>query len=338
VWVSPSKTYSETDVSVILAEMVRNRDMSEQICSYTLDGYPKYADDAVLELVAWVLSLRRASLRDLKNLFVSLRASNGWQIQIVEDTSSTRLRGRVTDEDFQKQICGSRDLSDFEYDLLAARHKGSQGVSTQELASIRRRELQKAYGVIHVSPELVSLDDDGCFRDKFWNLRLLSLQETGTMHIPGILQKDAGDVAQGVQSSVDWENRTRKKRLLVEVLTAARLYEDQGAFSFTNPVSKKTLGKFIESIEANRSDFESLFGLAIRGDLRRAPVIQLREILKLIGLTLTKMSRVRKDLSRTDNYWLDQERWEFVVSTCNLDQHFIQRQALVEQVEMPSSI
>lgn len=334
VWISSNRAYWETDPTVIHSELVRNRDMAEQIVSYSFDGEPRYADDAVLELVAWVLSVRRSSLRDLKNLFIALRSSNGWNVEHVTEISSTKLRGNVASAKRNALICSSPDLDRVGYDMLNAKLKSSRGVCETDLAMIERYELKKAYNVDHVSSELVDLDDEGSFRQIFWNLRLLSLREGGSRFSPGVIQRDFADISKGDQSSVDWSHRTRKKRLLTEVLTAAGLYQDGDGFSFIHAVSKKNLGKFIAVVEANRADLGSLFDLTVRSDLHRAPVLQLKEILKLVGLRLTKMARVRKNHSRTDNYWLDQERWEFVVNTCGLESNFISRQILVEQVEM----
>jgi hypothetical protein len=332
VWVSPVRTYWETDASVIAYEMVRNRDLTEQIVGFTDEGEPRYADDAVLELIAWILSHRRASLNDLRALFISLRQANGWAVHHIETAGQTRLRGIAHDAEMIGLICSARDLDRTSYDMLNSKVKSSRGVDVNTLAMVRRYELKKRYGVDHVSPELVELDDEGTFYEKFRHLKLLSLEEDGTIANPGLIRLDRVDVRKHEQSSVDWENRTRKKRLLVELLTGAGLYEDGVAFSFTHPVSKQSLSSFIEAVERNRSELDVLFGIAVRSDVNRAPVIQLRDVLKAIGLTLTKKHRVIKDHTRTDQYWLDQSRWEFVVKNCGLEEHFISDQVLGEQV------
>lgn len=331
VWVSPVKGYWEVDPSIIATEMMMNRDLTEQIVGFTPEGEPRYADDAVVDLIAWILSNRRASLNDLKSLFIALRRANGWTVRQVNTEGDTKLRGVVRDAEMIGLICAAPDLDRTAYDMVSSKLKSARGVDSKAIASVRRYEIKKRYGVEHVSADLVELDDEGAFYEKFSNLRLLSLSEEGTASNPGLLRLDEFEVRKHEQSSVDWQNRTRKKRLLKDLLTAAGLYDDDAVFSFTHPISKQSLTGFIELIERNRFELESLFGVAVRSDLHRAPVLQLRDVLKTIGLKLTKKSRVIKDRARTDHYWLDQSHWEHVVRCCGLEPHFIRRQILGEQ-------
>ena len=334
VWISPRTGPWETDPSVILAELQRNRDMTETIVGYTKEGEPKHVDDSILTLIAWILSTRRASLRNLKSLFVDLRSSNGWQIRQVDTSSPTRLRRHVLDQEFAEMIVSAKDLDQLEYDMQRSLFNSHRGVELESLAGIKRFELKKAYNVNGVSLDLVQLHDDGCFLEKFNNLKLLYASTHDLVGPNNVLPQDIRDVRSTELASVDWINQTRKKLLLTQLLTSTGLLCESGVFSFTTPVSKQSLGSFAYAVELNRADLESLFGMAVRSDLHKKPVIQLREVLKIIGLSLTKMVRIRMDSTRTDNYYLDEGRWMHVVTTCGLSRDHIDRQLAANQVVM----
>jgi hypothetical protein len=332
VWVSPRSYPWETDPQVIRAELERNRDMAEQIVGYSDEGHPRYADDAVLDLFAWILSTRRASLMNLKALLVALRSSNGWNVRTVEAPSATRLYGEARDQQLVELIVAAKDLSEMEYGMLKARYKSMKGLDAERDAMIRRYDLRKAYNVKLVTADLVELDDNGSFRSTFKNLEILYTPEEGSSANPGVLTRDAKEVRSRDLASVDWANRTRKKRLLNDLLQATGLLSDDGVFSFDTPVSKRNLDAFVETVERSCSDLESLFGLKLRGDLRTKPVYQLKKVLGTIGLSLTTKTRSRKGATHTDNYFLDEKRWEHVVTTCGLDQGHISRQLERSQV------
>lgn len=334
VWISNRTGPWETDPSVILDELHRNRDATEIIVDYTKEGHALFSDDKILDLIAWILSARRASLKNLKSLFVELRSSNGWQIQHVNTSSSTQLRKHAFDLEFAEQIVSAPDFDQTAFDMKRSLFNSPRGIDVEGLAGIRRFDLKKFYGVDNVKLELVLLDDDGAFREKYNNLKLLYINEHELAGPNKVLQKDVRDVRSIELASVDWANPTRKHRLLTELLSAAGLLSAPGVFSFTSPVSKRNLNSFVDAVWANRLDLESLFGLPVRKDLVEKPVIQLREVLKLIGLSLTKKDRHRSSGTVTDHYYLDQERWRHVVTTCGLSNVHIKRQAVMDQVKM----
>lgn len=328
VWISDRRIPLETEPNVIHEELVKSRDAAQFVVGYSDSGNAEYTDNKVLDLVAWIISIRRASLSNLKGNFISLREQNGWTVKFIEHAKQTSWQKKVLpDERRIAQICEAADIDRKGYSWIETRAKGF-GLDHEESAQKRKYELQHQYDLQEITPDLVVLDDDGAFAIRYAYLELLYLSRDK------LARNDRQDLWNMRVSSIDWPKRILKKDLIEKLLSATGLFKAGDGFIFEAKVSKDSLAGFVTCVSESKGELSSLLELTVRGDLREKPVIQLREILHTIGMKLTRMERSQANGVATGFYRVDRNHWEHVVTTCGMKSDLIDRQRVIEQIDI----
>ncbi|MGF6761457.1 hypothetical protein P3T24_001770 [Paraburkholderia sp. GAS33] len=313
VWVAPQKFGFETDPNVIRQEAMDNGALSDALLKIHDDGR-KEVDERYLSVYAEVVSVARASKNRLRENLFELRKRNGWQIEIVKPTPECGVATGKEKMDAAKAavearriaaLCAAPQIDQVRYRELRDRTSTGMWVSKDDELSMRRHEIELFYRS-DITPDLVSLDDRGAYREK---VRLMQVYLSPLEHLKARAQAEFD----AHYMETDRSHEPLKKSLLHELLEAAGIADDVTSIKSGVQVSKNTLGRFSEVCLRNASKIQELFGIKVRqGDVSNKATRQLSDILDLIGLRFGEMIRQKRDGVTTNIYELDDESWDTV--------------------------
>lgn len=302
VWISDARYRYQTDPFVIRDEMMANRDLASRLVRIDEAGRHVYGDDNLLTLIAWITAVQRASMSDLRSNFIALRQENGFEVHVVEpaDGLTPLPSGKIDQSELVRQICSAKKITAAKYKDYVRNSK--RGVAAKLDYEIKRYEIESFYGV-DVDEDLVSRDLSGPLRARVSELRNMLAD------VESIKRLDRREMFCTHLSSVDWKQRVRRKELLSELLSSADLYEPKDGFAETAIVNKSNLGRFIATVKRHQKDVVQVFGVNVRSDLEEAPVLQLKEILKLVGMTVTKSHSTASKGQKIVHYRFDDQSY-----------------------------
>ena len=158
-----------------------------------------------------------------------------------------------------------------------------------------------------ISAELIAFDDDGRIREKVRNLECL------LEPVARLTKQD--DEEQKLLLPFDRRLRLLRRKLLANLLGAAGIFDQKaGIFSASVAVDQQGLARFVELAVGYRKRLELVFGLVLRRDVRTKPVLQLREVLALAGLTLGDAEVKEIAGRKVRRYRLDDERLQALLA------------------------
>jgi len=308
LWVTPERFAFETDPNVIREEVIDTDAMNEAFNGYRSDGTAE-VDNQYLRMYADVKSIERASKNRLRENLIELRQHNGWQVISVESDVDTRkigkgllddARGAVTARKID-EVCNAVPIDYEQYQQFLELSSTGVVIGPEKELAMSRYKIETFYRE-DISPDLVILDDNGRYRKK---VRLMETYLSPMHHI----RERADAEKEREYFSSDAKNEAAKKYLLMELLHAAGLADEQGDIQLDVAVTQKTLGKFVECCMKRAGKIEDLFDLSIRGDVKGKAKSQLNDVIDLIGLKFDKPERRKPNGEQTYYYRLEQATW-----------------------------
>lgn len=310
VYVTPEKFQFETDANAIEAELILCRNLNDMLEGYDRSGMP-VLEKTYLKLYTTVTAMQRASKNNLRENFIQLRASNGWQAKMIDRSKEDSKTGGSLLSEAADVIATAKagaiikaaPITHEEYRLLIDRQR-SEVLSILDENSLRNYELSSFYRAT-VNEDLVALDDDGLFRKK---IRLAEV----FMGTQALITNRSLRAEDHKQLASDAMNLSLKRDLLRELLSSAGLLSlDQGILCDV-AITNGKLTAFVLSARRNIHRIQELFDLSIRSDLPKNPVQSLSAILDLMGLKLEKTANYKIAGKRTREYQIDEALLELV--------------------------
>lgn len=301
VWISAARYRYQTDPFILEEEMKAGRDLASRLVGIDEDGKHIYRDDNLLSLIAWITAVQRSSMSDLKSNFIELRKENGFRVEEVTSRpagAGISLAGSADLSSKVSGILGAKKIARGTYEEFK-RHSG-KGFSERHEAQVLRYEMERFYR-IPLDEELIKRYLKGKFLGQVSEYR--NLMAT----VDELKSEDIAEMSSPELSSLDWKKKVARKRLLSKLLSAAGVFEEHSGFISGKLVSKRDLKAFISVALRSQAELEQVFGSKLRGDLAQAPMLQLSDLLKLVGLSISKARTVRTGRVKTVLYELNVE-------------------------------
>lgn len=299
----------ETEVEVIKQDCVNNGDVTDTLLGYDKKFYPIYNnDDAMLNLYAKVKSERQASMNNLRKNFIDYKKYNGWMVEEIPTNTELAAIGakaiKIGKEKNQaastEQILNADILDQEQVNKL----KKKAYLTSSQNAQVERFFLQSFYG--EVTSEIIMLDNKGKFR------RQIRMMQTFIEDDEHLRIKDENEVYAESERESEWtrhigdrSHHLRTKLLLVELFSSADLLDDKNRIIEDKMVCRAELGAFIRTCKKLNLQVQSVLGVAIRTDIDKDPVTQLKNFLRLIGVGVTAATRKRSKESQSQHYGID---------------------------------
>ncbi|AXK64746.1 plasmid replication protein, CyRepA1 family [Burkholderia sp. IDO3] len=287
VWISWAHLYLEYEVDAVRRSILSRGELPEVLKGYDWEGRPQYyEDDKLIEVYAQVKSMRHASLNNVRDHFVGLKKREGWEIR-------DALHKAEDERALNKEYFGvKKQVVEDEYVLIASAPRIShqhyvelcdkQTVTIDEKAQIARHQIEKFYGVKEVTVDLARLDNRGRFRNcvRFYSIFFANKYQRNRFAL------DEQSV-----SVTERDDYGRKCKLLKTLLRAAGVVDENGKLDKFAEFEMKTLGAFVDAVELHVQQIGLELQVRVRDDLREKPMLQLKGLLKLIGLDTAKRSK-----------------------------------------------
>ncbi|WKZ85969.1 hypothetical protein N5B55_03155 [Ralstonia pickettii] len=305
VWVSPAYRFFEYEVDAIRSSLLAKGALPELLKGYTPEGAPSYETDSkLLDVFAEVLSMRHASLNNARKHFIALKQSEGWNV--VEALSSgvdmkplqeqlKLARGIVKKQEFDG-VAHAKRIKAAEYKEL----KDKLDASIDEQRQLQRFRISQFYGVKDVTPELVSLDGNGRYREC---VRLFSFFTASNT------QRLWFNYAEQGKLTVDMKGYRRKCDLLQKLFHVAGAIDESGVLNTMERFEGAKLDSFIAAVKEETVNIGLVLGISVREDFEWKPMSQLGDLLRLIGLKFGKPKvRYEDGKKKVYTYGLDLDR------------------------------
>ncbi|MCT7310072.1 hypothetical protein N5J06_03895 [Ralstonia sp. CHL-2022] len=312
VWVSPAIRFIEYEVDAVRNSLLANGELPELLKGYTVNGKPEYdTDNKLLDVFAQVISMRNASLNNLRQHFIRLKQNEGWTIVEVPlpEAKPTELialkkaaRADVKEERINA-IVNAKRITGGEFEKL----RNKQDASLAEKVQAQRYWISEFYGVKEVTPELVALDDHGRYQEC---VRLYS-RFTATA-----AQRLGFAMAEKDKPTVNRKGYQRKCDLLRKLLQASCVADGDGLLDTFVQIETRTLQTFVKVVEEEMTDIGLVLGVNVRDDLRTKPMSQLRGFLGLLGLQFGKAHVRYEGKKKIYSYSLDLDSLELMETYC----------------------
>ncbi len=306
VWVAPETFTFETEPDVILREAELNGLLNDVLIGYRTDGTLSL-DSTYLNVYAQVTSVARASKNNVRQNLLRLRERNGWNLVYVDVDDQGEEAGKVVkrlakdevEERRIEDICTAAQISAEDYDIL--REKTSSLTKAEDDA-LQRFEIESFYGE-NATADLLALDNKGSYR------RELSLLEIYLSPTSQLATKDFRD-SELATIVTDRKKRTLKQLMLKALLTQASLADDANPLKLDAVITSDDLSRFAEFCEDNSARLQDLFGMSVRQDVRRKPMMQLGNMLGRMGLSLEVVREQKIAKRKVYFYSISSEDWQ----------------------------
>lgn len=317
IWVAPETFTFETEPDVILREAELNGLLNDVLIGYRADG-ASALDSTYLSVYAQVMSIARASKNNVRQNLLNLRERNGWNLVYVDVDDQNAEVGKVVkglakDEVEGKRIediCMAAQILPEEYDTL---RDSSSPLTKAEDDAMQRYEVESFYGE-NASTDLLVLDNKGNYR------RELSLLEMYLSPTSQLVTKDFHD-SELSAIVTDRKKRTLKQLMLRALLTQAGLADESTPLKLDAVITSDDLGRFAQFCEDNSARLQDLFGMSVRQDVRKKPMMQLGNVLSRIGLALEAVKAQKIDKRKVYSYSIGTKEWETA-------SHYLERRKL----------
>ncbi|AWL03276.1 plasmid replication protein, CyRepA1 family [Massilia oculi] len=306
VWIAGETFTFETEADVILREAELNGLLNDVLIGYRKDGAPAL-DSTYLNVYAQVTSIARASKNNVRQNLLKLRERNGWHLVYVGVDDQDAELGKVVkglakdavEERRIADICGSVQLSAESYDIL---RENSSPLTKAEDDAVQRYEIEHFYGE-NASADLLALDNKGSYR------RQLSLLETYFSPTSELATKDFRD-SELATIVTDKKKRTLKQLMLKALLTQAGLADEATPLKLDAVITSDDLGGFTQFCQKNSARLQDLFGMSVRQDVQKKPMMQLGNVLGRMGLSLAVVREQKIAKRKVYFYAIDVEGWQ----------------------------
>ena len=287
VWVDSWKHFYECEPAMLRKMLEDSVQDTHRLIDFDDKGDPILApDDGLVDIWARISAASRGSRNELADLYKALRRRNGYQITLVgldEEAQAAggqlmksmreTLRAERADALMAAEIIESREAKD-----ISTRDQNGEIVTDEERLQLDRYRIEK-FHCQGLSLELIAFDDNGRVRDKIRNFECLS------QPVARLIRQDGEE--NELLFPFDRRLQLLRRKLLSNLLGAAGIYDSKTSeFSTTVTVEQNTLTAFARQIWLYRGRMELAFGLVVRRDAKTKPMIQLREVLKLVGLSM----------------------------------------------------
>lgn len=313
VWVDPQILRYETLPGVIERELRHTVQRTDDLIGFDRDGNPivDEKDRPLVNLWAQILGAHRASVNDLYNLFVGLRAENGWHPVLVGGEEDQSERGKAAllvgkelrEEERVQRILSAPDIDADEAEQLKELAQAGAAMTDAESAKLERYYLREFY-VGEVDEELIAFDREGRTRNELELLELL-FEESDYLQ-----RRDRGEAAIVGEMSArvvfDRDFRSAKADILGKLLSAAGVFDLRtGKFQLDAQIQADLLGPFVALFRGERRRIESELGLVMRRDIDRKPTQQLGDLLEKVGLHQKEVATKKSDGRKLRFYGID---------------------------------
>ena len=313
VWISPETFSFETNPEVIASEIRSMEAEFKKMTDISSDGVITYSDEEdkagkIYEKVyAAVSASRRASINNLRQNFIELRKSNGWEVvDVVQEEELTKVGRAIrntknaADEDKrQSQIIGADRLCLDEYRQL--KKKPEEKWSEAERSEIDRFEIESFY-CRDVTPALLKEDAN-------WKLRR-AIRYFQLLMAPDDVLKDQ-DREFTTDLFLDKRKRLQIKRLLVDLLSVSGIFTEN-EFLADVEISTPTLQAFAKRCIYQKAKIEELLNVSVRSDVFKKPKQQLQSIVELLGLKFKNPRTEQTENAKKYFYLLDEKALKLV--------------------------
>ncbi|HXS54024.1 MAG TPA: plasmid replication protein, CyRepA1 family [Usitatibacter sp.] len=307
VWVDRRPLIYETDVTCIKRELEKSVRQTEYLLGYEDDGRAIFSDDrGLVNIWARVLAASRGSKNRLADLLTALREESGWTLVHVDHDADAAGAGRDKLEaakesrlkEREARLLAADQISPDDAKALQLRSDRGAALTEDERHSLERYRIEAFYAE-EISEELIRFDCEGHTRQAL--IRLEGL----TSNVTWFENKDDDE-----RNTVPFDRRRHlvQRSLLENVFVAAELFDvDTRQFKTNVKVAAEDLAQFLQAVEANARQIESLFGIPLYADRWHKPVHQLKGLLALVGLDLDLAERVQHQGKNTRRYAIPAE-------------------------------
>jgi hypothetical protein len=296
VWISPRRASFDTSADVVRREIQHKQLFKSVLSEYDDNLIPEFhTDDEFIDMAVLARSQQLMSKNALKHNFIAMKRQHGHEIVLVDRDLSLSVDGRIidatgkilADEEYRDQLMSAPVISVDEADDIDARVEAREDVTMTERLAFTRHRMERFYRA-EVSDDMIAQDDRGRFRQKVRRFEQLSasniLNETNDRR----RTQPAGEFALRLRFLTDW---TESGRLLAELLSLAGVY-NEGRFLVDHVYDRLTLVPMMRRAVAIKAVIEGQLEIELRRDESKG-VEQLRELLKLIGLTQTSTGKTK---------------------------------------------
>ena len=311
VWVDTTALNYETDVGCIKRELEKSVRRTNYLLHYEDDGRPVFSGDGgMVNIWAQVMAASRGSKNRLADLFKALRIEGGWNpvsVEFDEDAAESGKAAMMMAKQSRlaermDNLLAADKLSSDEAEALAERDKRGLSMTDKERYALERYQIESFYADGDIGTELIEFDSDGRTRECVKRLEcLISKREWFEIQD----EKDLDDTEMLI---FDRRRYLVQRDVLETIFVAAGLFDSiKRRFKTDVAVDAATLKPFLQALEAQRRQVESLFRMSIYEDCWRKPVVQLKGILALVGLDLELQGTAQKDGKKTRRYGISSD-------------------------------
>lgn len=301
VWISAARYRYQTDPLVLAEEMKMGRDLASRLVGIDESGKRIYRDDSLLSLIAWITAVQRSSMSDLRSNFINLRKENGFQVEEIVSEPAVPAESPGARPDMSRTVAGvlsAKKITKGTYEDYLRHSK--KGLSKLHEAQVLRYEMDNFYR-IPLNEDLILRYLTGRFRRQVSEYRNLMAKDEQ------LRDEDAGEMLSPDLSSLDWKKKVARKRLLSSLFTIAGIFDESTGFISGKRICKHDLKPFIDAAQRSQTELAQMLDCKTRADIATAPMLQLRELLKLVGLSMSKANSTRTGNMKTVWYELDME-------------------------------
>ena len=315
IWVDAWQHQFECDPAILRSMLESSVKDSHRLIGYEDDGTPVFAaDDGLVDVWARIAAASLGSKNDLAELYKGLRRRNGHTLVQVGYDEAAKASGQASMTSARETLRAEREAALLAADIidgqtakkLTEQDTNGGTISEDERLQLERYRIEKFHHEA-ISAELIAFDDDGRIREKVRNLECL------LEPVARLTKQD--DEEQKLLLPFDRRLRLLRRKLLANLLGAAGIFDQKaGIFSASVAVDQQGLARFVELAVGYRKRLELVFGLVLRRDVRTKPVLQLREVLALAGLTLGDAEVKEIAGRKVRRYRLDDERLQALLA------------------------
>jgi hypothetical protein len=317
VYVSPLVSNFETDFDVVLNDALALDMMDFLTVGFDAYGRRKYdVEHPLLQLVAAVLTHKRASTNHLKSHFLDLKRRQGWQVIKAAHDDTLRVlgseqtkQGRVlADQNRKERLLNAADLTAEVARSLNELYQRGNALSREESASLDRYWLKSFYRE-DVSADLISLDREGAYRK--------AVRRFEAITNPDIIELEKYMLRTGSWNERDSFTLARFDSMvnpfLIEILEETPIFRN-GIFDADVVFTADELTSFASMLSKRKARYELSFGRTLNKGYQADPVKQLSGILKYVGIGLKIRQKTTLYGRTVYRYGLDQAKLELITN------------------------
>ncbi|MCJ2122403.1 hypothetical protein MKL11_07590 [Methylobacterium sp. J-077] len=323
VWITSRRSNYETHLDVVRHDILRAGLYKDLLDGFDDDGKPRFLeDDPLIELAALVKSDERISKNNLRGNYIRYKEAQGCTfVHVSRDPERSfgghialKLGAGLAEEERVAKILAAPVLTKVETENVRRQIDAGAVVSEALQWSYEATNFKLFYRA-EATPELIRLDRDGRLRQQVRLFEKIARLPPEAMPADrsAPLHRDlsfVGDTEQDLAPALvrilrliplwrehphtriphpEGQAEIERGRLIPPIDAWLQTQDGRVAGSFDPEAVIETanLQAFAQFMLDNRKPLENLFGFEIRSDLRRKPMQQLGQVLRLVGLALT---------------------------------------------------